>query len=338
MLMNPEDTVTFKRGQQVSYKDKGIGEITDIGLVEAGGMKFDAYTIKFADGLIRIPRNKMSESGVRLVSSEDSVPRVIATLKKARRGSGGRGKWHLRALQYNTKLQSGDLILIAEVMRDLHCEDDSWTPSERQFYLKASQILIKEVAAIKRLSITEAVQFLSKESDKKLQYVSGQIEVTEIRRTTDRQNYRVVDDRPVDAPTPTKKISQSPKAVAAKVKPVKSEPVATIRFDVRNAILERKVAELQQTIEENQGVLTAQVKKAVSDAERPLLFKISELETELGVVRQKLADKEASSASQKKVTIVEDGKSLDFKPSPTGAPKGWIRNSDGSLRRAPKDK
>ena len=58
--------------------------------------------------------------------------------------------WSRRAQEYEQKINSGDLMAIAEVVRDLHRNDDQreQSYSERQLYEAALERLTREVAAV----------------------------------------------------------------------------------------------------------------------------------------------------------------------------------------------
>ena len=97
---------------------------------------------------LRVPLSKANESGLRTLSSKVQMDEAIVTLK-------GKAKvkktmWSRRAQEYEQKINSGDLIAIAEVVRDLHRNDDQreQSYSERQLYEAALERLTREVAAV----------------------------------------------------------------------------------------------------------------------------------------------------------------------------------------------
>ena len=97
---------------------------------------------------LRVPTNKATEIGMRCLSSPDVIDQAMKTLKGKAKVK--RAMWSRRAQEYEQKINSGDLIAIAEVVRDLHRTDDQreQSYSERQLYESALERLTREVAAV----------------------------------------------------------------------------------------------------------------------------------------------------------------------------------------------
>jgi len=97
---------------------------------------------------LRVPTHKASEIGMRSLSSPEVIEKAMTTLKGKARVK--RAMWSRRAQEYEQKINSGDLIAIAEVVRDLHRNDDQreQSYSERQLYEAALERLTREVAAV----------------------------------------------------------------------------------------------------------------------------------------------------------------------------------------------
>jgi len=97
---------------------------------------------------LRVPTHKATEVGMRSLSSPDVVTKAMTTLKGKAKVK--RAMWSRRAQEYEQKINSGDLIAIAEVVRDLHRTDDQreQSYSERQLYEAALERLTREVAAV----------------------------------------------------------------------------------------------------------------------------------------------------------------------------------------------
>ena len=97
---------------------------------------------------LRVPTNKATEIGMRSLSSPDVVSKAMTTLKGKAKVK--RAMWSRRAQEYEQKINSGDLIAIAEVVRDLHRTDDQreQSYSERQLYEAALERLTREIAAV----------------------------------------------------------------------------------------------------------------------------------------------------------------------------------------------
>ncbi len=96
---------------------------------------------------LRVPTNKATESGLRALSNADTVAHAMKTLKGKAKVK--KAMWSRRAQEYEQKINSGDLIAIAEVVRDLHRADDQreQSYSERQLYEAALERLTREIAA-----------------------------------------------------------------------------------------------------------------------------------------------------------------------------------------------
>ena len=97
---------------------------------------------------LRVPTHKAIEIGMRSLSSPEIIEKAMTTLKGKARVK--RAMWSRRAQEYEQKINSGDLIAIAEVVRDLHRNDDQreQSYSERQLYEAALERLTREVAAV----------------------------------------------------------------------------------------------------------------------------------------------------------------------------------------------
>jgi len=97
---------------------------------------------------LRVPTNKAADVGMRTLSSPDVVTKAMTTLKGKARVK--KAMWSRRAQEYEQKINSGDLIAIAEVVRDLHRADDQreQSYSERQLYEAALERLTREIAAV----------------------------------------------------------------------------------------------------------------------------------------------------------------------------------------------
>jgi CarD family transcriptional regulator len=97
---------------------------------------------------LRVPTAKATAVGMRNLASEELVEKAMKTLKGRARVK--RAMWSRRAQEYEQKINSGDLMSIAEVVRDLHRNDEEreQSYSERQLYEAALERLTREVAAV----------------------------------------------------------------------------------------------------------------------------------------------------------------------------------------------
>ncbi len=140
----------FRPNEFVVYPAHGVGKIISIEEQEVAGLNLELFVISFEKDkmTLRVPTNKATEVGMRSLASPDEVSRAMDTLKGKARVK--RAMWSRRAQEYEQKINSGDLISIAEVVRDLHRTDDQreQSYSERQLYEAALERLTREVAAV----------------------------------------------------------------------------------------------------------------------------------------------------------------------------------------------
>ncbi|SET18805.1 CarD family transcriptional regulator [Paracoccus homiensis] len=140
----------FRPDDFVVYPAHGVGRIVSIEEQEVAGLRLEMFVISFDKDkmTLRVPTSRASEIGMRGLSSPDLVERALDTLKGKARVK--RAMWSRRAQEYEQKINSGDLMSIAEVVRDLHRSDDQreQSYSERQLYEAALDRLTREVAAV----------------------------------------------------------------------------------------------------------------------------------------------------------------------------------------------
>ncbi|WP_424928561.1 CarD family transcriptional regulator [Amaricoccus tamworthensis] len=149
-MSRSKKTAEFSPNEYVVYPAHGVGQIVSIDEQEVAGLTLEMFVIQFEKDkmTLRVPTAKATAVGMRALSSADIVERAIATLKGRARVK--RAMWSRRAQEYEQKINSGDLISIAEVVRDLHRNDDQreQSYSERQLYEAALERLTREVAAV----------------------------------------------------------------------------------------------------------------------------------------------------------------------------------------------
>ncbi len=140
----------FRPNDYVVYPAHGVGQILSIEKQSVAGLELELFVISFAKDkmTLRVPTNKAQDVGMRSLSSPDVVTKAMATLKGKARVK--RAMWSRRAQEYEAKINSGDLIAIAEVVRDLHRNDEQreQSYSERQLYEAALDRLTRELAAV----------------------------------------------------------------------------------------------------------------------------------------------------------------------------------------------
>ena len=149
-MSKSKKTLAFRTGEFVVYPAHGVGKITDVERQEIAGTDMELFVIAFEKDkmTLRVPTAKAIDVGMRSLSSPDVVAKALETLKGRARVK--RAMWSRRAQEYEQKINSGDLISIAEVVRDLHRADDQreQSYSERQLYEAALERLTREVAAV----------------------------------------------------------------------------------------------------------------------------------------------------------------------------------------------
>ncbi|HHL22298.1 MAG TPA: CarD family transcriptional regulator, partial [Aliiroseovarius sp.] len=140
----------FRPNEYVVYPSHGVGRITAIEEQEVAGFKLEMFVVAFEKDkmTLRVPTDKAIEVGMRSLSTPDVVDKALTTLKGKAKVK--RAMWSRRAQEYEQKINSGDLIAIAEVVRDLHRSDDQreQSYSERQLYEAALERMAREVAAV----------------------------------------------------------------------------------------------------------------------------------------------------------------------------------------------
>ena len=154
----------FSPRDYVVYPTHGVGRIVRIGKQEISGTKLELFVIEFDKDkmTLRVPIAKVQSVGMRRLSSPQKMKSALATLKGRARVK--RAMWSRRAQEYEAKINSGDPVSIAEVVRDLHRNagqpDQSY--SERQIYEAALDRLARELAAVEEIDEAQAAQRLEK--------------------------------------------------------------------------------------------------------------------------------------------------------------------------------
>ena len=154
----------FQEGDHVVYPAHGVGMIQGVETQTIGGMDISLYSISFEKDRMRlkIPVMKAQESGLRRLCTKDRLKDAMTTLEGRSRVR--RTMWSRRAQEYEMKINSGDPVAIAEVLRDLKRsnDDNEQSYSERQIYQSALERLAREVAAIKDITEDKASDQLEK--------------------------------------------------------------------------------------------------------------------------------------------------------------------------------
>ncbi len=158
----------FKAQEYIVYPAHGVGQIMTIEEEEVAGFKLELFVISFIKDKmkLKVPVPKAASVGMRKLSEPDVVKRALDTLTGRARVK--RTMWSRRAQEYEAKINSGDLISIAEVVRDLYRSDaqPEQSYSERQLYEAALDRMAREVSVVMKLTDTEVLKLLEEQLQK----------------------------------------------------------------------------------------------------------------------------------------------------------------------------
>ena len=158
----------FKIGDHVVYPAHGVGIVVAVEQQDVVGTMLELYVITFDHEkmTLRVPTKKAKTAGLRALAENNVVSQALTTLKGRARVK--RTMWSRRAQEYEAKINSGDLISIAEVVRDLHRSESQpeQSYSERQLYESALDRMAREVAAIEQIDRDAAISLLHKSLQK----------------------------------------------------------------------------------------------------------------------------------------------------------------------------
>lgn len=162
----------FKTGEHIVYPAHGVGMITSIEEQEIAGLTLELFVISFEQDklTLRVPVAKIKSVGMRKLAEEDEVAKALETVTGRARVK--RTMWSRRAQEYEAKINSGDLISVAEVVRDLYRSEKQpeQSYSERQLFEQALERMAREIAAVKKIdddmAIKELETYLEKNAHK----------------------------------------------------------------------------------------------------------------------------------------------------------------------------
>ena len=159
----------FCIGEKVVYPSHGVGEIMNIEKQSIGGIEIEVYVISFPQEkmVLRVPLTRASVSGLRSLVDKSHINKIYAALSGKPRV--GNRMWSRRAQEYETKINSGDIIAVAEVVRDLYKNVDSdRSYSERTIYESAVNRLAGELAILesidKECAVTKLIEVLKEKT------------------------------------------------------------------------------------------------------------------------------------------------------------------------------
>ena len=160
--------LAFKPGELVVYPAHGVGKIMMVEEQEIAGARLELYIVDFEKEKLRlkVPTGRAEQKGMRRLSDKSQIEQALKVLKGRARIK--RTMWSRRAQEYDAKINSGDLIAVAEVVRDLYRSErqPEQSYSERQLFEQALERMAREIAAVKKIddgqSIKELEEYLSK--------------------------------------------------------------------------------------------------------------------------------------------------------------------------------
>ncbi|MGB0342967.1 MAG: CarD family transcriptional regulator [Parvibaculales bacterium] len=149
----------YRVNEFIVYPAHGVGQIVEISSQEIAGMQLELFVINFDKEkmVLRVPLDKAKQIGMRKLAGDETLEGAIKTLRGRARVK--RTMWSRRAQEYEAKINSGDLIAIAEVVRDLFRNENQpeQSYSERQLYEAALERMAREVATIRKVTEDEAI-------------------------------------------------------------------------------------------------------------------------------------------------------------------------------------
>ena len=152
----------FKLSEYIVYPAHGVGQIVGIEVQEVAGFSLELFVVSFVKDkmILKVPTSKVTAVGMRKLSEGDTVEKALTTLSGRARIK--RTMWSRRAQEYEAKINSGDLVTIAEVVRDLYRSDTQpeQSYSERQLYEAALDRMSREISAVRRLIDSESLKVI----------------------------------------------------------------------------------------------------------------------------------------------------------------------------------
>ncbi len=158
----------FKLNEFVVYPAHGVGQIVSVEEQEVAGFKLELFVISFSKDkmTLRVPTSKVAGVGMRKISDPETAKRSLDILSGRARVK--RTMWSRRAQEYETKINSGDIAAIAEVVRDLYRSDaqPEQSYSERQLYEAALDRMVREIAAVQKSNEIDALKAIEAQLQK----------------------------------------------------------------------------------------------------------------------------------------------------------------------------
>ena len=167
----------YKTGEAIVYPAHGVGRITAIEEQEIAGFKLELFVVSFEKDkmVLRVPTAKAAAVGMRKLAEPELVAKSLEVLTGRARVK--RTMWSRRAQEYEAKINSGDLIAVTEVVRDLYRSEaqPEQSYSERQLYEAALDRLVREISTVNRITETEALKLIEQSLAKSPRRAKGEV-------------------------------------------------------------------------------------------------------------------------------------------------------------------
>ncbi|MEP6826631.1 MAG: CarD family transcriptional regulator [Aestuariivirga sp.] len=154
--------IHFKIGELVVYPAHGVGKISNVEEQEIAGVKLELYIVDFEKEKLRlkVPTNRAEQKGMRHLADRSMVEQAMKVIRGRARIK--RTMWSRRAQEYDAKINSGDMISVAEVVRDLYRSDrqPEQSYSERQLFEQALARFARELAAVRKVDEDQCIREL----------------------------------------------------------------------------------------------------------------------------------------------------------------------------------
>jgi CarD family transcriptional regulator len=154
--------IVFKAGELVVYPAHGVGRVTNIEEQEIAGVKLELYIVDFEKEKLRlkVPTNRAEQKGMRHLADRSLIEQAMKVIRGRARIK--RTMWSRRAQEYDAKINSGDVIAVAEVIRDLYRSDrqPEQSYSERQLFEQALARFARELAAVRKVDEDQCIREL----------------------------------------------------------------------------------------------------------------------------------------------------------------------------------
>jgi CarD family transcriptional regulator len=148
----------FNVGDTVVYPSHGVGQVISEEAQVIAGVEMKLLVISFDKDkmILRVPKSRAAKAGLRHLTSKEDFKKALVILKG--KAKIAKGMWSKRAQEYEAKINSGNVVSIAEVLRDLYrnVEDPNRSYSERVIYESALERFINEFSAANQVDKEEA--------------------------------------------------------------------------------------------------------------------------------------------------------------------------------------